>query len=87
MAKTAAFGAMHLVIAFSVTYALTGNVAIAGAVTFIEPMVNTVAHYFFDKGWESSRFTRWRHRVRARVFGASAGLKTGSSLAAPSTLA
>lgn len=51
MAKTLTFGAMHLVIAFSVTYVLTGSVAISGAITLIEPLVNTVAHYFFDKYW------------------------------------
>lgn len=51
MAKTLTFGIMHLGIAFSVTYALTGNLAISGAITFIEPAVNTVAHYFFDKYW------------------------------------
>jgi len=52
MAKTLTFGIMHLGIAFSVTYALTGSLAISGAITFIEPAVNTVAHYFFDKYWE-----------------------------------
>ncbi|BDB23417.1 DUF2061 domain-containing protein [Cupriavidus sp. P-10] len=52
MAKTLTFGIMHLGIAFSVTYALTGSIAISGAVTFIEPAVNTVAHYFFDRYWE-----------------------------------
>ena len=31
------------------------SVAIAGAITFVEPLVNTVAHYFFDKAWESGR--------------------------------
>lgn len=53
MAKTATFGVMHLGIAFGVSYALTGNMAIAGAITFVEPLVNTVAHYFFDKAWEA----------------------------------
>lgn len=52
MAKTLSFGVMHLGIAFTVTYALTGSLAISGAVTFIEPAVNTVAHYFFDRYWE-----------------------------------
>lgn len=52
MAKTLTFGIMHLGIAFSVTYALTGSLAISGAITFIEPAVNTVAHYFFDRYWE-----------------------------------
>ncbi|MGO4158204.1 DUF2061 domain-containing protein [Cupriavidus sp. YAF13] len=52
MAKTLSFGIMHVIIAFGVTYALTGNLAVSGAVTFIEPAVNTVAHYFFDRYWE-----------------------------------
>lgn len=52
MAKSAAFGVMHLGIAFSVSFALTGSVAIAGAITLVEPIVNTVAHYFFDRWWD-----------------------------------
>ncbi|MBL8307141.1 MAG: DUF2061 domain-containing protein [Rubrivivax sp.] len=51
MAKSALFGVMHLGIAFSVSFALTGSVAIAGAITLVEPVVNTVAHYFFDRWW------------------------------------
>mgnify|MGYP000882715913 CR=1 FL=1 len=51
MAKSAAFGVMHLGIAFGVSYALTGSLAVAGAITVVEPAVNTVAHYFFDRWW------------------------------------
>lgn len=51
MAKSAAFGVMHVGIAFSVGYVLTGSLAIAGALTLVEPLCNTVAHYFFDKWW------------------------------------
>jgi uncharacterized membrane protein len=66
MAKTATFGVMHLGIAFSISYALTGNVAIAGAITFVEPLANTVAHYFFDKYWDHPRWVSWRARWAAR---------------------
>ena len=55
MAKSAAFGVMHVGIAFAVSYALTGSVAIAGAITLVEPLVNTVAHYFFDRWWGHPR--------------------------------
>jgi uncharacterized membrane protein len=55
MAKSATFGVMHLGIAFGVSYALTGSVTIAGAITLVEPIVNTVAHYFFDRWWERAR--------------------------------
>lgn len=51
MTKSATFGVMHLGIAFSVSYALTGSLAISGAITLVEPLVNTVAHYFFDRYW------------------------------------
>ena len=52
MAKSAAFGVLHVGIAFSVGYALTGSVTIAGALTLVEPVCNTIAHYFFDRWWE-----------------------------------
>jgi len=43
-----------------VTYALTGNLAVAGAVTFVEPLVNTVMHYFFDTYWDHPKVVAWR---------------------------
>jgi uncharacterized membrane protein len=61
MIKSLTFGVLHLGIAFTVSYALTGSVAIAGAITLVEPVVNTVAHYFFDRWWE--------RRARARPGG------------------
>jgi uncharacterized membrane protein len=51
---------------FGVSYALSGSLAIAGAITFVEPLVNTVAHYFFDKAWESGRLrARWPRKEAA----------------------
>ena len=52
MIKSATFGVMHLGIAFSVSYALTGSLTIAGAITVVEPVANTVAHYLFDRWWD-----------------------------------
>ncbi len=74
MAKTLTFGIMHLGIAFSVTYALTGSLAISGAITFIEPAVNTVAPYFFDKYWE--------RRERRAAIAAMPDTRTARRLAA-----
>ena len=76
MAKTASFGVMHLGIAFGVSYALTGSVAIAGAITFVEPLVNTVAHYFFERWWE--RRAASRSAPAARVVPAAAREATAS---------
>lgn len=66
MAKTASFGVLHLGTSFGVTYALTGNVAVAGAVTFVEPAVNTVMHHFFEKYWGHPRLKAWFARRRLR---------------------
>lgn len=66
MAKTATFGMLHLGTSFGVTFALTGNVAIAGAVTFVEPLVNTVMHHFFDKYWEHPRLKALRQTMSRR---------------------
>lgn len=65
MAKSASFGVMHLGIAFGVSYLLTGSVTVAGAITLVEPLVNTVAHYFFDKAWDGPRAQAWRARRAA----------------------
>ena len=53
MTKSACFGVLHVGIAFGIGYALTGSVAIAGALTLVEPLVNTVAHDSFDRWWQS----------------------------------
>jgi uncharacterized membrane protein len=60
MAKSATFGVLHLGISFGVGYAISGSVAVAGAITLVEPAINTVAHYFFDRcSWE------WLRRIAA----------------------
>jgi uncharacterized membrane protein len=64
MAKTATFGILHVVTSFTVTYALTGNLTVAGVVTFVEPLVNTVMHYFFDAYWDHPRAQALRQRMR-----------------------
>ncbi len=64
MAKSAAFGFVHVGVAFSIGYALTGDLAIAGAFTLIEPAVNTVVHYAFDRWWGHPTLRRAWQRVR-----------------------
>lgn len=51
MAKTASFAVVHFTVAFAVGYALTGSVAIGGALALVEPAVNTVAYFFHEKVW------------------------------------
>ena len=58
MLKTVTFTLMHFCIAFSVTYALTGSIAIGGLVAAIEPLCNSVGFYVHEKVWQ--RFERSR---------------------------
>ena len=44
--------------AFTVTYALTGSVAVATSVGLIEPLANTVAFYFHERAWRDYETTR-----------------------------
>ena len=64
MVKSASFGVVHLGVAFGISYALTGDVAIAGAITLIEPAVNTVVHYLFDRYWGHPLWQRGWQRWR-----------------------
>lgn len=50
--KTLSFALVHMVVAFSVVYLMTGSWALGGAVALIEPAVNTVAYFFHEKVWE-----------------------------------
>lgn len=56
MTKTLTFAFVHFTVAFSVGYALTGDIVVGGALALIEPAVNTVAYHFHEKVW--ARLTR-----------------------------
>ncbi|MES2415758.1 MAG: DUF2061 domain-containing protein [Pseudomonadota bacterium] len=51
MKKTVSFAVLHFGVAFGVTYALTGDWRVSGAVALIEPCVNTVAFFFHELYW------------------------------------
>lgn len=53
LTKTLTFAALHFVVGFSVTYALTGSIAVATGVALIEPAVNTVVFYIHEKVWKA----------------------------------
>jgi uncharacterized membrane protein len=66
MTKTFSFGLLHMTVAFTVGYLMTGSVAVGGAIALVEPAVNTVAYFFHEKVWE--RFGR-RRATAPRDFG------------------
>jgi uncharacterized membrane protein len=49
--KTGSFAIVHLAIAISVGYLLTGSFVLAGLITLVEPALNTAAHWVFDGWW------------------------------------
>lgn len=51
--KTITFACVHFAVAFSVTYALTGSVALGGAIALLEPACNTIAYYLHERAWAS----------------------------------
>ncbi len=58
MIKTLTFAATHFSVAFGVAYALTGDLAIGGALALLEPTVNTVAYYVHERIWTRVRSAR-----------------------------
>lgn len=55
MKKTLSFGALHMAVAFSVAYVMTGSIVVGGAIALVEPAINTVAYFFHEKVWERLR--------------------------------
>ncbi|MGE5515020.1 MAG: DUF2061 domain-containing protein [Bacteroidota bacterium] len=58
VAKMATQIGVHLGVAVGVGYAMTGSLAIGGAVALVEPLVNVVAGHLHDKAWERARTRR-----------------------------
>ena len=50
--KTITYLAVHLTVAFTVGYLLTGSLEIAGLMTLIEPGANAIAFFFHEKAWK-----------------------------------
>ena len=55
MLKTISFTAMHISIAFSIVYLMTGDFMVGGAVALVEPLCNSVAYFFHERLWERRR--------------------------------
>ena len=64
IAKTLTYLAIHLTIGFSVAYAFTGSLSIAGGIALIEPCINAVAFFFHEKAWARSWKMRWKSANR-----------------------
>lgn len=52
LTKTLSYSIMHITVAVSVAFALTGNLAAALAIGLIEPIIQTFAYHFHEKAWD-----------------------------------
>ena len=50
--KTLTYLSIHLTVGFSVAYAFTGSLELAGGIALIEPCINAVAFFFHEKVWK-----------------------------------
>jgi uncharacterized membrane protein len=55
MIKTLTFAATHFTVAFTVAYALTGDLLVGGTLALLEPAINTVAYHFHERIWARVR--------------------------------
>jgi uncharacterized membrane protein len=51
MIKTASFTLMHISIAFTIVYVMTGDFMVGGAVALVEPLINSVGYFFHERFW------------------------------------
>ena len=51
---------LHMCVAFSVTYAFTGSLAVGGVAAIVEPICNVMLMPLHDKVWARFRNSRWR---------------------------
>ncbi len=60
MMKTFSFALVHVTVAFTVVYLMTGSILAGGLVALVEPVCNTLAYYFHEKVWAAIRQRRRR---------------------------
>jgi len=51
LAKTLSFLTLHLLVGFTVAYAFTGSIALAGGIALVEPLVNAFVFFFHERAW------------------------------------
>ena len=70
--KIASYGAMHLIVAILVAFALTRDIRIALAIGTIEPLVQTVFFTLHDRIWTRLEARKAARRAAAEAESASA---------------
>lgn len=63
--KTISYAIMHMVVAITVAYILSGDWRVALAIGLIEPCVQTIAYFFHEKAWHRYGSRRQAHTHNA----------------------
>mgnify|MGYP000122513602 CR=1 FL=1 len=58
LAKTITYGIMHVTVAVTIAYMITGNFMMALGIGLIEPGVQTICFFMHESVWERSNFLR-----------------------------
>jgi uncharacterized membrane protein len=58
LAKTMSYAAMHLTVAVTIAYLISGSWVIALSIGLLEPAVQTVCFFFHEKLWDRVRIPR-----------------------------
>jgi uncharacterized membrane protein len=68
--KTLTYLSIHLTVGFTVAYAMTGSLALAGGIALVEPVINAVAFFFHEQAWkrvDARREAPWFRKGRAAL--------------------
>ncbi|NYT66573.1 DUF2061 domain-containing protein [Alcaligenaceae bacterium] len=60
---------LHMGVAFAVTYAFTGSLAVGGVAAIVEPICNVTLMPMHDKLWERYRKSRLASKSTAGIAG------------------
>lgn len=66
--KSASYYVMHIVVAVSVAYAVTGSWAAAVTLSLLEPTVQVVAYFLHENAWAKVRLQRMRTVVKSATY-------------------
>ena len=66
MLKTISFAIVHMAVAFSVGFVMTGDLLVGSALALVEPLCNTVACYFHEKVWKRVEVRRHEEPITHR---------------------
>jgi uncharacterized membrane protein len=80
LAKTMSYAAMHLTVAVTIAYLISGSWVIALSIGLLEPAVQTVFFFFHEKLWERVRIPR-RGRTAAMPRSVDTDVAFGGTLA------